>query len=569
MSTVMLCFYLEDPANFALGNDLAMKIATMYNIRSMMCTSQQLHAEAPQNYVPFASLESVITQLMVNRFYCIISDKVIDINQPSLQVVGLVPEQNVLFFNGKRYDIHSQLDGFVASVIKALTKFPVAYKYDTHSTFHFASEGDTNQFSVAPITDPFDLTNLPVTVRPLWNFTDEPTLQAMWKQFLSSRVRFVSAGEHPQVNVVINAANQMTDPTKTIYFCMEPKGEQQYGAYLSILNAKNNLMFLGLHKYHLNNAEWHLSPTISQLRSLQIVKQFDKVLSVVVSSKAQDPGHIYRLALIKEMDRMSSEGNLPFELHIYGRCAALNFKNYRGELPDHQKDAALFPYKYHLNVENHYDDNYITEKLYDSVCAECFTFYKGAGNVHQFFDANSVLLLSGDMSGIKQDISLISSAMLSGKYETSITSIRKDKLRILTQYAFEPRVYGIVRAVKTVVYVASVMNLAYARTQGFKDIHTASIPFNLVKIAEEACEKNVPLLVLMSDTQHSNLFDRVGFFISAAADSQGGPTPDILSFRDPSDGKLDIFILPKACEKIVNNVKQQRHFFADIAIVNA
>ena len=54
-------------------------------------------------------------------------------------------------------------------------------------------------------------------------------------------------------------------------------------------------------------------------------------------------GTIGGLDLIKKLD----QSDLPFELHIYGRCQSLGFKNYKGELPDQAKDDAVFPYKYH------------------------------------------------------------------------------------------------------------------------------------------------------------------------------------------------------------------------------
>ena len=327
----------------------------------------------------------------------------------------------------------------------------------------------------------------------------------------------------------------------------------------------SNALFVGTHQYHLNNAEWHLSPTIVALKRMKVEKVHDDVLSVVVSNRAVDPGHIYRLALIRQLDTLSKEGKLPFALHIYGKCASLKFYNYKGELPDHQKDAGLFPYKYHLNVENHYIDNYITEKLYDSVCAECLTFYKGASNWQTFFSANSVVELSGnnDHKDIERDIELITATIKGKRWESGLASIQADKQRVLNEYAFEPRVASIIKVAQSNCYCKDDALIRHASSQGFKQVHKEEAPFNIMKMVETSIHQCAPFLMLMSSNKYPNMYDKLCFALA-----KQGNMVDAFALKDPSDGNLDLFVLPQGSEKIHKNVNQhKRHIFAGLKIV--
>ena len=249
---------------------------------------------------------------------------------------------------------------------------------------------------------------------------------------------------------------------------------------------------------------------------MQVVKKFDKVLSVVVSAKAADPGHIFRLALIQQLDEM----DLPFGLDIYGRCASLGFKNYRGELPPLAKDSALFPYKYHLNVENHYRPNYITEKLYDGLCAECLTFYKGAPNYTDYFDAESVVELSGDLA---EDIALITSTITDDEYEKRKCSIVKNKRKILDQYGFEPRVVSIIAIVQTFCFVSTCSAEAYLREDGFKNFSVTAEAIDAV--LKDGCLRSVdlqiPVFFCLGTEQVKSPFDRLCFAFAANSSAHG------------------------------------------------
>ena len=252
--------------------------------------------------------------------------------------------------------------------------------------------------------------------------------------------------------MIINSTNETFDPSKTLYFCMEPhmdKSPHFANFYNRMINDKN-LMFCGTHEYHVNNTEWHLSLSYKQLSELNIpFKKYDKVLSVIVSNKNYDEGHKLRLNFIRYLDSCAT---LPFELHIYG-SADLKFKNYKGALPPNKKDAGIFPYKYHFNAENNSIKNYITEKFTDSVLGECLTFYWGCPNIDDYYEKNCYIPLSLNQEDLESDIKTIKDAMDRDEWSIRRPIIQSMKKRILNEYNVFTRIKKILEISNSVVFV--------------------------------------------------------------------------------------------------------------------
>lgn len=123
--------------------------------------------------------------------------------------------------------------------------------------------------------------------------------------------------------------------------------------------------------------EWHLSLSAEQLRADPPDAGGEpSVLTAVVSERAEDPGHRYRVALVHLLQERWS-GSDEFEVRVWGRANPHGFADHRGPLPPHRKDEALLPYAFHLAVENHRMVGYATEKLVDGLLAGCHVFYRG------------------------------------------------------------------------------------------------------------------------------------------------------------------------------------------------
>ena len=229
------------------------------------------------------------------------------------------------------------------------------------------------------------------------------------------------------------------DPSKTILFRMEPnvgrgasKWEKEW-----LSPDKNTFLFHSYNDLHYSNVEWHLSKTYTELLTEKIKKDKDvyHILSTVLSDKYADPGHHKRVDFVKFLE---SKG-LPVD--VYGGNRFL-WKNYKGSLPSHKKDNALFPYKYTFNCENHSIKNYCTEKLYDGILAECLTFYHGCINYKDFIDERAFVYL--DLINFEHDYNIIRKAIDEDLWNQRLPYIKAVKTKILEEMQFFPRIEKIV-----------------------------------------------------------------------------------------------------------------------------
>ena len=115
--------------------------------------------------------------------------------------------------------------------------------------------------------------------------------------------------------------------------------------------------FLAVRDYrtHFPPLEWHLGQTYAELKAASPVKS--RVLSAVVSSRHELPGHRKRLAFLRFLETRG------VALDLYGYRNDAGLASYVGPLPIHRKDDGILPYRYTFNAENQAAPNYCTEKL--------------------------------------------------------------------------------------------------------------------------------------------------------------------------------------------------------------
>lgn len=233
--------------------------------------------------------------------------------------------------------------------------------------------------------------------------------------------------------------NRSLNLSKTILFRMEPYMEKHPEKWSSEwANPKETeFLYCGTHSLYFNNIEWHLSKTYEQLVNYKIVKdsKFVNILSTVLSDKYLEPGQQKRVDFVKFLE------NKGFPVEVYGGNRFL-WKNYKGFLPYHQKDKALFPYKYTFNAENNSIKNYCTEKLWDGILSECLVFYHGCYNVKDLIDEKAFVYL--ELSNFEKDFQIIKKAIEEDWWSQRIDIIRKEKKKILTQLQFFPRLETII-----------------------------------------------------------------------------------------------------------------------------
>lgn len=308
-----------------------------------------------------------------------------------------------------------------------------------------------------------------IKVIPLTNWCNPIEYMAQLNKFKPKHTNIEFTLQQPEYALVVNATNIDTNPTKTLYYMMEPNGETLFDSYLSKYTQGPPLLFKGSHSHHLQLQEYWISKSVSDLQSSKIVKseELSNVLSVCVSDRYVDPGHKYRIDLLKECERLEEKGELGFKLHIYGKCESLHFRNYKGQLPEKDKTNGLFKYKYHFNAENHRIDNYITEKFNDALMSECYLFYYGASNANTYFKG-SFTQLSGD---ILRDIKTIREGIQSDLYGLSINTIREVKSSSLQEQNIFHRIESTIVLTSQTIF----LQLFYGQQQSLdvKEYHAA------------------------------------------------------------------------------------------------
>ncbi len=189
-----------------------------------------------------------------------------------------------------------------------------------------------------------------------------------------------------------------------------------------------------------NNVFWQLELNYNQLVNLKYdVKVKKDIVSSICSSKYFDEGHIARVDFLKFLE---SKNDIP--LDIYNSDNEHNFINYRTPLtPYVDKSKGIVPYKYYFMVENNYEPNFITEKLWEPILCETLCFYYGCPNVTDYINKDAFVLL--DMNDFEKSYQIMKEAIESDLWSSRIDIIRKEKLKIINEMSFLPRIEKVIK----------------------------------------------------------------------------------------------------------------------------
>jgi hypothetical protein len=192
-------------------------------------------------------------------------------------------------------------------------------------------------------------------------------------------------------------------------------------------------------RYHHQAQPWHVgvnrqtglvTKTYDDLHS---IKEFakTKMLSVVCSSKAVSEGHRRRLRFLEVL-----KAHFGPDMDVYGRGFS--------EIPD--KWDAVFPYKYHVAMENSRVPHYFTEKLTDSYLGGAYPLYYGCPNLGDYFPPDS--FSEFDVNDPKKALHIIDKTVSGNTYERSrehLSAAREltlDKHNLFAMIASQVREYG-------------------------------------------------------------------------------------------------------------------------------
>ena len=262
-------------------------------------------------------------------------------------------------------------------------------------------------------------------------------------------LEMVFHNDHDKIDyyVIINKpwkTGEVFDPKKTIVFQMEPWvyddtkkwGVKTWGSEWAIPDETKFLKVVGRKtKGEYNNVEFNVGLNLRELRGLQYETKRDDELSTICSSKYFDEGHILRIDFLKFLD-MSLKN---FSMNIFGYDNVHNFESYKGTLSTKTKYKGMVPFKYYFMVENNFEEDYISEKLWEPILCECLVFYYGCPNVFDYVDSESFVFLDFSKMTFAQCFEVIKRAIEEDWWSLRLSNIKSMKKKILDEMAFFPR----------------------------------------------------------------------------------------------------------------------------------
>jgi hypothetical protein len=94
-------------------------------------------------------------------------------------------------------------------------------------------------------------------------------------------------------------------------------------------------------------------------------------------------------------------------------------------------------------IENNFERDFITEKIWEPILCETLVFYYGCPNISDYIDPLAYVEL--DIDDFDKSLNIIKSAVESDLWSQRIDIIRKEKAKILKEMAFFPRLDKIIK----------------------------------------------------------------------------------------------------------------------------
>ena len=463
-------------------------------------------------------------------------------------------------------DLSQDVEPFMACLFTNCLNRDIMYYYNRENFVFRLPDRRTPYFPIS-MNSKTPSYSIGLRVYPMCNWCSTQDLIKMWKYMeVPNQLRWESDISRADYFLVINSTNiELPYPERTIYFTMEPQGEKLYESFLQ--KYQGRLLYQGLHKNALNFVELHtLIPSLEQIQNNNKLK----ALSAIVSDKDWDVGHKFRLEVLHKLDKMSERG---FPLHIYGLCVKQQFQNYKGQLPDHNKQQGLLPYQYHFNVENQWIDNYVTEKIYDSMVNGCCTFYHGASNICKFFPSESLIDV-GD--NVDQAVKLIIDKIKSDIYleDKTIQTIQQSRNMILNKFSPASRLQNIVRNKQTTLLIRNdtikpqqdeQKIIEMYQKQGWTKATTMKTENkslqNFIELCNLSIQHKINLCVINVESINMDIFEKTSYYNNDIIVKISG-----FSSIEQALIESSYILTPKGAEKVIMNIKQQKSIFDSIDV---
>lgn len=231
---------------------------------------------------------------------------------------------------------------------------------------------------------------------------DDANSLSQYKFYINEDIDFCDWWIILHGSAITEKISVMCDPSHIVYMSMEPDE--------SVLNISNKFLAQFSRVYicdenvkhkdahYMNVSTWWVGMNVemknnrhvfsnykkmsySDFKNLEIPNKINRI-SCIISNKNLLPGHITRLNFIK---KLMNEPVGKF-IDLYGG----NFE------PISDKLDAIYPYRFHLAIENCSKKDYWSEKISDCYLGYSFPLYYGCTNIFQYFQKNSLFILDFD-----------------------------------------------------------------------------------------------------------------------------------------------------------------------------
>lgn len=155
---------------------------------------------------------------------------------------------------------------------------------------------------------------------------------------------------------------------------------------------------------------------------------YDEIAADDVSDK---PGLISTVCSVKQQRHTRHQLRYRFTEYLHERLPELDIFG-RGVRPIADKAEAVWPYQYHIAIENHFNRHHITEKLMDVYLGNALPIYAGAPNAVEYFPADSFVFI--DLSDFEVALARIQQAIDNNEYEHRLSAIQEAKRLVLNKY---------------------------------------------------------------------------------------------------------------------------------------
>lgn len=146
---------------------------------------------------------------------------------------------------------------------------------------------------------------------------------------------------------------------------------------------------------------------------------------------------------LKAMKHTQHFNRLALTRYVADRLPELDWYGW-GVRPLEFKYEALFPYKYHIAVENYIHPHHWSDKISDPILGLCLTFYAGDPCLGDFLPEESFIRIPIDNPSAAHDI--IQKAIRDNEYEKRLPAIREARRRIIAKYNLYSQVAEVIRA---------------------------------------------------------------------------------------------------------------------------